>query len=414
MKFGIFNELQCPRPWDAGQEHRLLHDVLEQIELADQLGIDAAWQVEHHFLEEYSHSSAPEVFLAAASQRTSNIRLGHGIVAALPGYNHPARVAERIGTLDLLSNGRVELGTGETSSEMELGGFGIERARKRQMWEEAVPEIARMMTQEPYRGFEGDFFSMPSRNVVPKPMQQPHPPMWVACSRRETILMAADRGLGALSFSFINPDEAKQWVDDYYAHFEASTDPASHVPNPNLAVVTGFMCCEDEQEALDKGLDGFHFFAYSIAHYYSFGEHRPGRSDVWSEFETNREAYGFHKLIASGNDLSAKEEFLEGYSSLRGAIGTPDQLRHFLRAYEEAGVDQVIFITQAGRNKHEDICAGLELFAREVMPEFKEREPLLAKQKAERLAPTVERLRSLNPVEPRPESDLVVIGNPEF
>ncbi|HJQ57295.1 MAG TPA: LLM class flavin-dependent oxidoreductase, partial [Vineibacter sp.] len=125
MKFGIFYEHQLPKPWTEGAEQRLFHEALEQVELADRIGIDYAWEVEHHFLEEYSHSSAPEVFLAACSQRTKNIRLGHGICLSPPGYNHPARVAERIATLDLVSNGRVDWGTGESSSLMELGGFRV-------------------------------------------------------------------------------------------------------------------------------------------------------------------------------------------------------------------------------------------------------------------------------------------------
>src|SRR5580658_9968 len=141
MRFGIFYEHQLPRPWELGDEHRLLLNALEQVELADSLGFDYVWEVEHHFLEEYSHSSAPEVFLAAASQRTSRIRLGHGIVALPPAYNHPARVAERVATLDLLSNGRVELGTGETSSNIELGGFNVERSEKRAQWSEALDVV---------------------------------------------------------------------------------------------------------------------------------------------------------------------------------------------------------------------------------------------------------------------------------
>jgi len=242
MRFSIFYEHQLPRPWDDGAEARIVHEALEQVQLADKLGFSTVWEVEHHFLEEYSHSSAPEVFLSACAATTQNIRIGHGIVPVLPGYNHPARVAERIGTLDIISNGRVEFGTGETSSDMELGGFEIARADKRAMWEEAVPEIAKMMAQSPYEGHTGKFFSMPARNVVPKPLQRPHPPMWVACSQRDTILMAGQRGLGALSFSFIDPDEARQWVSDYYAAFEACTDPAGLAPNPNIAVTTGFMC----------------------------------------------------------------------------------------------------------------------------------------------------------------------------
>jgi alkanesulfonate monooxygenase SsuD/methylene tetrahydromethanopterin reductase-like flavin-dependent oxidoreductase (luciferase family) len=125
MKFGIFYEHQLPRPWTEGAEQKLFNDALEQVEVADRLGIDYAWEVEHHFLEEYSHSSAPEVFLAACAARTKRIRLGQGIRQVIPQYNHPARTAEVIATLDLVSNGRVDFGTGESSAVLELGGFGI-------------------------------------------------------------------------------------------------------------------------------------------------------------------------------------------------------------------------------------------------------------------------------------------------
>src|SRR5207249_9487334 len=137
MEFGIFYEHQLPRPWTEDAEERLIRDALEQVELADRLGVGYAWEVEHHFLEEYSHSSAPEVFLAAASQRTKQIRLGHGIVLMPPAYNHPARVAERLATLDLVSKGRVDWGTGESASRAELEGFGITPADRRPMWREA-------------------------------------------------------------------------------------------------------------------------------------------------------------------------------------------------------------------------------------------------------------------------------------
>src|SRR5215510_6705901 len=165
MKFGIFYEHQLPRPWTDGAELELFKEALAQVELADRLGIDYAWEVEHHFLEEYSHSSAPEVFLAACSQRTTNIRLGHGITLMPPAYNHPARVAERLATLDLVSDGRVEWGTGESSSRIELEGFNIEYDAKRAMWMEAVRESARMMASSPYPGYTGQYFSMPMRNV---------------------------------------------------------------------------------------------------------------------------------------------------------------------------------------------------------------------------------------------------------
>src|SRR3954447_1426892 len=141
MRFGLFYEHQMPRPWEDGAQEKLLSDALDQIELADRLGIDYVWEVEHHFLEEYSHSSAPEVFLGAASQRTKRIRLGHGIVQLPPQVNHPARVAERIATLDLISGGRVDFGTGESSSSAELGGFGVKRTDKREQWQDSIDAI---------------------------------------------------------------------------------------------------------------------------------------------------------------------------------------------------------------------------------------------------------------------------------
>jgi alkanesulfonate monooxygenase SsuD/methylene tetrahydromethanopterin reductase-like flavin-dependent oxidoreductase (luciferase family) len=371
MKFGIFYEHQLPRPWHEGDELKLFQDALDQVELADRLGIDHAWEVEHHFLEEYSHSSAPEVFLAACSQRTKNIRLGHGIVLMPPGYNHPARVAERIATLDLVSNGRVEFGTGESSALLELGGYKVPVEKKREMWRETVEQCLNMMVMNPYPGFKGQFFDMPCRNVVPKPVQKPHPPVWVACSNRETIKLAARLGIGALTFAFVDPTEAKQWVDDYYRIFKEECVPIGHAVNPNIAMVTGFSVHRDAEEARRRGLDGFRFFGYALGHHYIFGEHKPGRTDIWANFEKARDSLPI--------DPGA------------GGIGTPDDLRNHLRKFDDAGVDQVAFIQQGGKNRHEHICEALELFAADVMPEFKERAAEKRKRKMEELAPYVEK-----------------------
>jgi alkanesulfonate monooxygenase SsuD/methylene tetrahydromethanopterin reductase-like flavin-dependent oxidoreductase (luciferase family) len=399
MKVGIFYEHQLPRPWEPDSERRLLAEALEQIELADRLGIDFVWEVEHHFLEEYSHSSAPEVFLGAASQRTRRIRLGHGIVALPPAFNHPARVAERVATLDLVSDGRVEFGTGETSSTAELEGFGVRREDKRAQWEEALGVVVRMLVETPFAGHEGRFVRVPPRNVVPKPLQKPHPPLWVACSRRETIHLAATKGIGALSFSFVEPEQAKAFVDDYYATIGSDACvPAGFAVNANVAVVVPFMCHRDEKTAIARGLDGGHFFGYSLAHYYVFGTHEPGRTDVWAEFEANRSRVGFDRRIAARTGRPLGAQLLEqGLGSLRGAIGTPEQIRGLLRRYADAGVDQVILVSQAGRNRHEHICESLELFAAEVLPEFAEDEPAREKAKAERLADAVERALARRP-----------------
>ena len=392
MRFGIFYEHQLPRPWEPDSEHRLLKDALDQVELADRLGYDYVWEVEHHFLEEYSHSSAPEVFLAAVSQRTRQIRIGHGIVLMPVSFNHTARIAERVATLDLVSDGRVEFGTGESSSEMELGGFNIDRETKREQWQETIDAVSRMFVETPFAGYEGKYLQMPSRNVVPKPLQKPHPPLWVACSRRETIHLAASNGIGALSFSFIEPAAAKEWVDDYYETIcSEECVPAGFAVNPQVAIVTPFMCHEDEGTAIERGLDGGHFFGYSLGHYYVYGQHTPGRTNVWEEFQERRAQFGFDRRIASreGEALAARlmEERL---GALRGSIGTPDQIREFLRGYEAVGIDQVIFVSQAGRNRHEHICESLELFAKEVMPEFKERHQRQERLKMERLAPAID------------------------
>src|SRR5579885_2667888 len=372
MKFGIFYEHQLPRPWNDGDELKLFQDALAQVELADKLGIDHAWEVEHHFLEEYSHSSAPEVFLAAASQRTQNIRLGHGIVLMPPGYNAPARIAERIATLDLVSNGRVEFGTGESASRAELEGFGINPAERRAMWREAIEQIDNMLAMDPYPGCQGKYFSMPVRNVVPKPVQKPHPPLWVACSNRETIHLAAKLGIGALTFAFVTPDEALQWVNDYYTTLENECEPIGYAINPNIAIVTGFMCDANQDRAVAMGEDGLKFFSYALGHHYVFGKHQPGKTNIWSNYKQNP-----INIPGAGGDSSC--------------IGTPDLIRKRLADYEEAGVDQVVFISQAGNNKHEDICSSLNLFAEKVLPEFKVREEKRAREKAERMAPIVEK-----------------------
>ena len=370
MKLGIFYEHQLPKPWNEGDEHKLFQDALSQVELADKLGYDYAWEVEHHFLDEYSHSSAPEVFLAACSQRTKRIRLGHGIVQMPPRFNHPARVAERIATLDLVSSGRVDWGTGESSAALELEGFNIPVHEKREMWREATEQAANMMAMTPYPGFNGKHFSMPCRNIVPKPMQKPHPPLWVACSRRETIHLAARCGIGALTFAFVDPSEASKWVEEYYAILKSDECvPIGHAINPNVAMVTGFSCNRDQQEALRRGEEGFRFFGYALGHHYIFGDHQPGLTDVWARFENTPPQAGAQPA---------------------SCIGTPDYIRGHLNTFKNAGVDQVIFIQQSGRNRHEHICESLELFAREVMPEMQADEAAREQKKMTELAPYLE------------------------
>ena len=195
MKFGIFYEISVPRPWDREAEKRVFDNCLEQVALADELGFDTVWAVEHHFLEEYSHCSAPEIFLTACAMRTKKMRVGHGIVVCVPEFNHPIKIAERTATLDIISGGRLEVGTGRSATWNELGGFRANPDETKKTWDEFVRCLPKMWTQERF-SYQGRSWSMPERAIIPKPYQKPHPPMWVAVTSPGTEIDAAERGLG--------------------------------------------------------------------------------------------------------------------------------------------------------------------------------------------------------------------------
>ena len=330
--------------------------------------------MEHHFLEEYSHSSAPEVFLAAAAAAHQRIRLGHGIVQIPPAVNHPARVAERIATLDLISDGRVEFGTGESASAAEMGGFLVDRTRKREMWEDAMGAIARMFVEEPFAGWDGEFWSMPPRNVVPKPLQKPHPPLWVACSRRETIQFAARNGIGALHLLLRRARGRRQ-----VGRGVLRADRVRRVRarsgfnvNPGVAVVLPMMLHDDEATAIERGIDGAHFFGYSLAHYYGMGKHQPGAHCGVGRVppEPRRARVRPLDRDAGRGPAGGADHAARAWARCAGRSGPPTRCCDLCRRYEAVGVDQVIFVLQAGPNRHEHICESLELFARKVMPEF--------------------------------------------
>ena len=313
MKFGIFYEHQLPRPWDEGGEQRLFQDALDQVELADRLGIDYAWEVEHHFLEEYSHSSAPEVFLAACCQRTKQ---------------HPPRPRHRADAAGLQPSGarrrahrhaRPGLRTAASSaapasrsSRIELEGFGIDYRQKRDaMWREAVEQVANMMAMDPYPGFQGKYFSMPARNVVPKPVQKPHPPLWVACSNRETIHLAAQLGIGALTFAFVDPGggEAlgRRLLRDLQERVRADRPrrEPEHRDGDRLLVPRG------REEARARGARRLPVLPLRAGHYYIFGKHKPGRTEHLGR-------------------RSRRRAPVPG-AAPTGGIGTPDELRAHLR-----------------------------------------------------------------------------------
>lgn len=372
MDFGLSFAFQLPRPWTEHSEPELFSAALEQVQLAEELGFDYAWALEQHFLEEYSHSSAPEIFLAAASQRTERIRLGHGVALLPPAYNQPARVAERISTLDLISGGRVEFGFGNSKSRMELEGFAIDPADRREMTLEAAEKIADIMVLEPFPGFTGRFFSMPARNVVPKPLQKPHPPMWMACSDDNSVRVAARLGVGALIHTFFDAEEAENVTRSYYDTFKSECVPIGHVVNPSVATMEPFYCHRSADIAHDRGRAAHGFFTYAARHYYAFGRHRPGFTNL---------AENFQKV----------EELVDGDIPIRGghSIGTPEAVAERLRMLEAAGVDQTILLHQVGNLSHEQVSDSLRLFAAEVLPGFDKQEEHL-RRKRESLAPYVQ------------------------
>jgi alkanesulfonate monooxygenase SsuD/methylene tetrahydromethanopterin reductase-like flavin-dependent oxidoreductase (luciferase family) len=379
VKFGLQFQLQTPRPydedtWEPEDESKIFHQALEQIELADRLGFDYAFFTEHHFLEEYCHSSSPEVILAAAAARTKNIRLGHGIVQMPPAINHPARVAERISSLDIVSKGRVEFGTGEGATTTELGGFLVNHEQKKEAWEEALRECLRMMTLVPYPGHEGAYFSMPERNVVPKPVQKPHPPVWVAASRRETVMVAARLGIGAIGFGFETPDEAAERVTRYWELIRSCRSPIGAAINPALMTVGNMHCAPTDEEAVEQAVPSAQFLGFVFG--WMHGHLTPGRDNIYREFRRRLEAEETAERKSAVTELEPEDESARALyrMSRRGMfIGSPDYVRENIRRYEQAHLDVLLFFSQCGDRRHDDIMASLELFAREVMPEFKER-----------------------------------------
>ena len=378
-------------PVGAITEHKLYQNALSQVELADKLGYHYAWEVEHHFLEEYSHSPQPEVFLAAASQRTKQIRLGHGIIQLTT--NHPARVAEKVACLDLVSNGRVEFGMGEGASITELGPFDRQMEDKQAVWEDGVRCVLPMFKDGGWE-YDGPYFKFPLRNVLPKPIQKPHPPLWVACSQLETIELAGRCGIGALGFQFLS---ARKWrmpgcMPTTTRSCCGSRSWRTTSRNCNIAMVSYFMCAETDEEARRRA-DGVTFFQFSLA-YYSGSRNReraaPGTVSLWDEYL---------KWKMANPELA--EKALTG-----GLIGSPETIRRKLRRFEILACRSDHPAQPGGQEQPPHICESLELFATEVMPEFVGKEPEHQEWKRKVLDGTIE----LEDIDTTPYKDRAGVG----
>jgi len=214
MKFAWLYEMECPRPWQEDSIYNCFWQALEQVKIAEEAGFHTVWSVEHHFLDQFSVASAPEVWLSAVAQHTSKIRIGHGVRLLPFNYNNPIRAAEMAAVLDIMSKGRLEFGTGRSASAIELQGFGIDPADTRDQWDEALQMIPKIWTQEEF-SWDSPTFQMPPRNVLPKPYQQPHPPLWMSGTQPDSAVMAGERGLGFMHYSMSDPVGMDKKVQSY-------------------------------------------------------------------------------------------------------------------------------------------------------------------------------------------------------
>ena len=356
MKFGLMYEVQIPEPHYPGIEQERYKQLLAQVRLADEVGFDYFWTVEHHFLTEFSHCPAPEVLYGAVSQITSRIRIGHAVVL-LPGqYNHPVRVAERAAVLDILSDGRMDLGTGRSSSITEMDGFQVNPEETREQWREAVSMIPRMWTEDPH-SHEGNYFNIPPRSVIPKPVQDPHPPLWVACSQPASFKTAGEMGLGVLCFNVDGYDQLNERVGIYREALK-NANPVGRFVNDQIAALCITHCGEDDEEARRvAGPEGMWFIDKANETYAS-----------WQGREVP-DSYKFELSKTEERDSTASDAEAHMRSGAF-AMGDPDTVIEVIKGYERAGVDQILCLMQMGNLAHSRIMDSIKLYGRHVIPYF--------------------------------------------
>ncbi len=375
MKFDLLYELQTPKPHDARSEWRSYKEALEQIELADRLGFDTVWAVEHHFLVEFAHSSAPEVFLAAAAQRTQRIRIGHGVVLLPSKFNHPIRVAERAAALDLVSDGRLEFGTGR-SSQFEQQGFGIDPEQSRDMWQESLAIVPRMWTEDPFE-FHGRFVDIPPRSIVPKPLQQPHPPIWMAATSPQSWELAARNGIGILGLTiFVSVPQLEERVRAYRAAL-VNAQPVGKFINDRVGAFTIVHVAETRQHAIDNGATdaaiNYLLYAFRVLG----GGAAPGDAGMQRENAAAEiKSTPYRDVIAKEYPIILKMmknectfEDLDREDMV--IVGDVDECARKVERYQRAGLDHFIALMQADRIPHEKVMRSIELFGKEIIPRFR-------------------------------------------
>ncbi len=359
MRFGLFYQLQMRQPWYEGMESERFWQCVEQAELAEQCGFETVWIAEHHFMPQVSHSGAPEIVLTAIAQRTSVLRVGFGVVL-LP-IHHPIRVAERVATLDIMSKGRVDFGTGRSTTRTQLDSFGVNPAETRDRWEECVDLIPRIWLEDPV-SYRGRFYQIEGRSVLPKPVQKPHPPMWVACGQASTYELAGRKGLGAISYTTGNYEEIQRRHERYRQALQQAKPPGG-VVNNELGAWTIAHCAERDREARElAGPEGLWYFNLV----------RQQLDDEWRNPQEVPESYRQYATSTGGKGRFG------GYDNPDDVInrglfimGDPDACIRKIERYEQAGVQFLLCVMQAGRVPHEKIKRSIQLFGKHVIPHFK-------------------------------------------
>jgi alkanesulfonate monooxygenase SsuD/methylene tetrahydromethanopterin reductase-like flavin-dependent oxidoreductase (luciferase family) len=356
VKFGLLYEIEVPRPWTENSVANCFWEALEQVKAAEQAGFSHVFVVEHHFLDQFSVSSAPEVWLAAVAQHTTTIRIGHGVRLLPFNYNHPVRAAEMAATLDIMSRGRLDFGTGRSASAIELEGFGIDPSTTRAQWDEALRMIPKMWTQEEF-SWDSPTFKVPPRNVLPKPVQKPHPPLWMSGTQPESAVLAGERGVGFMHFSLSDPVGMDQKVRSYREAI-ARAQPVGSFINEQFAAFTILFCGADDADATARGGTGATWYANLVELVYaSLGSLSADQSYAWYRERIAKEAYRERSL----------QELVDRRSVV---VGGPQRCIDTIEWYEAQGVDMMLFLVQAGTIRHADILDSLGRFGREVIPHF--------------------------------------------
>ena len=365
MEFALFYEIPVARPWTRTSELDAYQHTLEQIVRADEVGWHAVWTVEHHFLEEYSHCPNPEVLYGAVAARTERLRIGYGVRLIPKPYNHPVRSAESAAVLDLISNGRVEFGTGRSSTRIEMEGFGIHPDQTRGMWREGVEHIVGCWTNDEYE-FEGEHWSMPRRRVLPKPIQDPHPPIWGATGSEPGHRMMGKLGLGLLSFSVgTPPEELARRVGIYREGLAECEQPLGRFVNPRAACFTMVNCASTREKSFDAVRESFEWYPRQSATLVA-------SVPKWLD-EMNAEEYGTYDYLQNAVEAEKVLDQVTFDALLASGAciaGDPDLVVEKVRAYEATGADLLLCLVNPYKVGHEAVMETIELFGKYVIPEF--------------------------------------------